>query len=368
MSEFNFDFDLADISNLSKEIKKELSKQGGKQQRFDAIKMISYLNKYLEQVSSVEGTIQKIISQSRISALEQMKFMQIAKSSNDDDMYQQAQVNYEKARKQMATELQNTKAIEYVSATFKSGYQIINRLREYITNSKIKYHVAVEGKGVKSKSFIYEIDESHLMKYLEPDVYSFTQALIKSDAELDFNMRYRATKKRSEEGTILQSDLEKTIPNTENRSTLWSKGYTVYITVKQWVMNNKEISKGLGINFGHFLETYYAMGGNKNNHVPTGYSNIKFLELMLNLQNSVEFYRGGDFEDIQLKSNTSTLTNIKTIKAAIRNIIQILSNPNEYEYNLQAYFNQDNKVDKELSTLKGRVPQDLINLIENLDN
>lgn len=354
-----------EIASIAQDLKKMLVEEGAQQQQVDSAKILAHLVNYQSKLNSVEKFVQQTVESSRKSALEQLKI--IHDSKKDIDVYNMAKMEYERARKQMVLDLQESNALQLTSAVFKTGYQIINRLREYITNSKIKYHVAIEGKG--NKSIIYEISEEHLMKYLEHDTYRFTQALIKSDQELDFNMRYRASKKRSKESTNV-TELLKSLPDTGERSTLWSKGYAVFSAVRKWAIENKEISQGFGINFGHFLEAYYDMSnGNKNNHTPVGYTNLKFLETMLSLQNSVEFYRGGDYFDIQLKSNTSTLTNIKTIRSAINDIINILrTDSNTYKQQLQAYFTQDREIEEGISQARIEVPEDLVNIINNLGN
>ena len=173
-------------------------------------------------------------------------------------------------------------------------------------------------------------------------------SLLSAEQSLAFDMRYNATKKRSEmdNNTILEAALSKS-----DGSTLWSRGYKVFSTVKEWVKtNSKEMTAGYGVNFGHFLEAYYAYGGNSANRnsailADAGFS-VKFLQVMLSLQNSDEFYSGGDVGNIQLKSNTATITNIKTIAYAIERIKNIfIQKRTSYKGELKVMFSQQNKDD-----------------------
>ena len=196
---------------------------------------------------------------------------------------------------------------------FSIGYSLVNKIREYITGQTIKYHVAIE-RAASKQDIIYEATEQHIVSNLKIDQYRFMQALITGQSqELSFEAKYRATVKNSEifgETSIIQENLSK------KGSTLWSKGYQVY----------QEVKKKQGINFGHFLETYYYFGGNKMNRKIRDFNAIEFYQYMIALQNSTEFYKSGDFQDIQLKSNTATITNIKTIKSILLKIQEQLIN------------------------------------------
>jgi hypothetical protein len=99
-------------------------------------------------------------------------------------------------------------------------------------------------------------------------------------------MRYRASKKRAEEGQKLQENLLNS--GAEGSSTLWSLGYRVYTKTREWYLDESLrgegiSSQGFGINFGHFLEAYYHLGGNKANRSDNLPSASEFLTTILSL-------------------------------------------------------------------------------------
>ena len=143
------------------------------------------------------------------------------------------------------------------------------------------------------------------------------QTLFSTQAqELDYNARYIAAIKRSQ-----LADETETINNElpKEGTTLWSRGYRVFLVAKQ----NPQLAAY--INFGHFLESYYYFGGNKENRNIRKFNAIEFYQYMIALQNATPFYQAGDFQNIQLKSNTATIANINTIKDILIKIQSVLS-------------------------------------------
>lgn len=322
----------------------EIFSQGGSQLRAaDIDNVISQLNSYLNQLQILQNDLQNFIitSNAVASVQNQADRMQSYKKGSND--YQNAKKQYNMARQSMITELRNQEYLQRASVLFKEGYRIIMGVRQIITKEDIKYEIAIEG-GKNSTSRIYSVDESQLLQDIYLDTYSLAKSLLSGQSQITFNMRYSATKTKSEAtgSTIIEKSLSK-----KDGSTIWSKGYKVFEEVKQWVATNPEEAQGYGVNFGHFVEAYYAYGGNSINRKPSAlssFNSVRFLQLMLSLQNSDEFYSGGDIGDIQLKSNNATLTSIKTIELGIikmRNIL--ISKRTKYKKELKALFTTQNK-------------------------
>ena len=365
-----------EVHALAEEVRESLSSEATSINNNKVVQLSSSISKYLNSLTSLEQEIYQSTALMRSSALQKMKTAQLeyqTKKNNGEEITKEVRKSiysdYGKARAELTTYLKNKQYLDKLSAHFKSGYSIVHSIRKYITDQDILYHVAVEGGG-KSSSMIYQVSEENLLKNLELDTYRFSEALIMGEKEiLDFNMRYRGTKTRGREAgnIILQDNLQKSLPNGEG-STLWSKGYRVFQTVREWVKSNPVEGRGYGVNFGHFLEAYYAMGGNKSNHTPEGFSSLKFFEYMISLQNSVEFYKGGDFENIQLKSNNATLTNIKTIRIVLQDILSILQNNKvTYKDDLKRLLSYE-KIESQINNTELKVPQDLIDAINALGN
>lgn len=340
--------EVADIASITQDIIEIFSEGGSKLKSAQIDKVIELLNTYLSKLKQLESEMQIFIKEKQLreKVFAKQNILQsiVDKSSND---YRKAKHNYNVARRDMINEIRDQQYLTRAIALFKEGYKIIMFIRKTILHEEIQYHVAIEGRG-NSASRIYTINEEHLLNNITMDTYSLAMSLLSAEQSLAFDMRYNATKKRSEmdNNTILEAALSKS-----DGSTLWSRGYKVFSTVKEWVKtNSREITAGYGVNFGHFLEAYYAYGGNSANRnsailADAGFS-IKFLQVMLSLQNSDEFYSGGDVGNIQLKSNTATITNIKTIAYAIERIKNIfIQKRTSYKGELKAMFSQQNKND-----------------------
>lgn len=220
------------------------------------------------------------------------------------------------SQKQLAyNTMKQNDIFQKLQTMFSLGYILVNKIREYITGQSIQYHIAIE-RGKTRKSIIYSATEEHIVNNLTIDTYRFMQSLFSGQAqELDYNARYTATIKRSQvvnETKTINNQLPK------EGSTLWSRGYRVFLVAKQ----NSQLAAY--VNFGHFLEAYYYFGGNKENRNIRKFNAIEFYQYMVALQNSTPFYQAGDFQDIQLKSNTATIANINTIKDVLVRIQTIL--------------------------------------------
>ncbi len=338
--------EVADIAGITQEIINIFSEGGSRLKSADIDRVIEQLNTYLAKLKQLEGEMQEFIQEKQLREkvyAKQSVLQSIGDKSSGE--YRKAKHNYNAARRQMINEVRDQQYLTRAIALFKEGYKIIMFIRKTILHSDIEYHVAIEGRG-SSSSRIYTIDEEHLLNNITMDTYSLAMSLLSAEQSLAFDMRYNATKKRSEmdNNTILEAALSKS-----DGSTLWSRGYKVFTTVKEWVKNNsKDITAGYGVNFGHFVEAYYACGGNPANRnsailADSGFS-VKFLQVMLSLQNSDEFYSGGDVGNIQLKSNTATITNIRTIAYAIEKIKNIfIAKRTSYRGELKAMFTQQNK-------------------------
>lgn len=235
-----------------------------------------------------------------------------------------------------------------LKTTFRLGYTLVNKIREYITGQTIQYHIAIE-RGKTKKSIIYSATEEHIVNNLNIDVYRFMQTLFSEQAqELDYNARYTAAIKRSQivnETKTIDAQLPK------EGTTLWSRGYRVFLVAKQ----NPQLAAY--VNFGHFLEAYYYFGGNKENRNIRKFNAIEFYQYMIALQNTTPFYQAGDFQDIQLKSNTATIANINTIKEVLIRIQSILS---EYRGS------KKNKI-KEMLTTKKYTKQQMAQKASEID-
>ena len=296
-----------EIESISQEIDELFSQAAGEDIGWE-VQLLQIINNYLLQLN----TLQAEIIQVRDSILQQ--------SNSTLSKMSQAlrQKGYQNMEKKIAYEtMRQNQIFQKMQKVFSNGYILVNKIREYIVGQTIQYHVAIE-RGKTRDSIIYSATEEHIIKNLNIDTYRFMQSLFSSQAqELDYNARYTAAVKRSQiEGQTKQLNAQ--LP--KQGSTLWSKGYRVFLVAKQ----NSELAAY--VNFGHFLEAYYYFGGNKENRRIKNFNPIEFYQYMVALQNSIPFYQAGDFQNIQLKSNTATIANINTIKEVLIGIQTVLFN------------------------------------------
>ena len=366
------EFTPEEVEAIGQEVVDTLAQSGKHLNDISAQKLSLSIDNYFTKISWLESNIKIATLKNRESALEQMKAKQLA--AKDSSEWKIANDNYEHYRKEIVKDLtQRTKIDQQAIAIFKTGYKMVQTIREYITSEKIEYHVVIEG-GKTVSSVLHSITEEQLLSKVQLDLYRFSQAVIRGEEAINFGMRFRATKKyadilkqqaqKEKDETFLFEELAKK-PN--DGSTLWSKGYQVYLKTKEWYNSAPEsIRKGFGINFGHFLEAYYHMGGNAVNRTLTNFDNITFLQFMLSLQNSTKFYEGGDYGNIQLKSNTATLTELTAIRNALESIQRILSySKGSYEKNLRDLFKP--KI-KEAVSQPRELPADLVAALNSLGN
>lgn len=363
------EFTPEEVEAIGQEVVDTLAQSGKHLNDISAQKLSLSIDNYFTKISWLESNIKKATFQNRESALEQMKAKQLAAENSSE--WKVANDNYEYYRKKIVEDLQGSKIDQQAVAIFKTGYKMVQIIREYITSEKIEYHVAIEG-GKTVSSVLHSITEEQLLSKVQLDLYRFSQAIIKGEEAINFGMRFRATKKyanllkeqaqQEKDETFLFAELAK---EPKDGSTLWSKGYKVYLETRKWYNSAPEsIRKGFGINFGHFLEAYYHMGGNAVNRTLTDFDNITFLQFMLSLQNSTKFYEGGDYGNIQLKSNTATLTELTAIRNALESIQEILNySKGSYEKNLRDLFKP--KI-KEAVSQPRELPADLVEALNKI--
>lgn len=365
------EFTPEEVEAIGQEVVNTLAQSGKHLNNITVSQLSVSINNYFSKISDLETNIRTATLKNRESALEQMKAKQLA--AKDSTEWKIANANYEAYRKAIVQDLQKSKIDQQAIAIFKTGYKMVQTIREYITSEKIEYHVAIEG-GQTVSSVIHSISEDQLLSKVQLDLYRFSQSIIQGEEAINFGMRFRATKKyanllkqqaqEEQDETFLFAELAKA---PKEGSTLWSKGYQVYLETKKWYSTAPEsIRKGFGINFGHFLEAYYHMGGNAVNRTFTNFDNITFLQFMLSLQNSTKFYEGGDYGNIQLKSNTATLTELTAIRNALESIQGILNHSKgSYEKNLRDLFKP--KI-KEAVSQPRELPADLVAALNRLGN
>lgn len=313
MDDLQFKFEDTEINQMVNDVVSALSDENKIITDSMIQTLIRAINQYLNKVMSLQNDINSLTQQQALVSNSVLK--------KNQALLDNQSVNIDLTREQVKNDILTDQILKQASEIFKSGYYIVMRLREFIMNEKIQYHVAIEG-GKTATSMLHAITEEQLLDKITIDTYRLSQAIANGESILSMTMRYNATKKYGkkvgqEEGMFLEQ-----LPKTG--STLWSKGYRVYKTVRDWYNKDKENRKGYGINFGHFLEAYYASGGNPDNRKTKKFNSMKFLQLMLNLQNSVEFYKGGDSGNIQLKSNSATITSLNAIYEALLSIRGIL--------------------------------------------
>lgn len=292
-----------EIQQMSDSIDEIFAKESSNLTKIQSQKLLDLISNYLQRLNQLENQILSVSSILKSTMLEQATY---------DQSQQRKMLRNKLAEKSYLQE----NLFDQMQTVFGQGYVLLNHLHEYITNETIQYHVAVE-RGKTKESMIYQATEQEIVNNLQFDYYRLSSLLLNSETlTLDYTMRYRATVKRAQQE-------EEPISLPKKGSTLWSKGYRVFQVAKQY--NN-------GINFGHFLEAYYYFGGNKGNRQVRNFDSENFYRYMRVLMNSKEFYRGGDADNIQLKSNTATITSIHTIKKALENIVSILSEERGNKY------------------------------------
>ena len=328
----------AEIESLSVEIDNLFAQQAGEDVIWES-QLLEVINQYLLQLK----TLQVEVISLRDSILQQtnstMQKMASALGSKDKNNFQR-QLAY--------NTMKQNDIFQKLKAMFRLGYVLVNKIRNYITGQVIQYHVAIE-RGKTRKSIIYSATEEHIVNNLNIDIYRFMQALFSGQTqELDYNARYTAAIKRSQIASETET-IDAQLP--KEGTTLWSRGYRVYLMAKQ----NPQLSAY--VNFGHFLETYYYFGGNKENRNIRKFNAVEFYQYMVALQNTTPFYQAGDFQDIQLKSNTATIANINTIKEVLIRIQSVLI---EYKGSKR------NKI-KEMLTTKKHTKQQMAQRASEID-
>ena len=304
--EFEIQLTNAEISELSEAIDNTFADAAGRD-LVEENTLLVLVQQYLNYLNALELEVfafrDQLLAQSNSTGEKMIALL----ASKDSKFKSQRQAIYNKFRQQ--------EIFSRMKSMFALGYQLTQRIREYITNQEIQYNIGVYKKG-SGKFISYSATEEHIIKNLYGDHYRFLTALYSAEQkELSYNAKYTASFKKSQlEGETEQ--LQQNLPS--NGSTLWSKGYRVYQTAAQ----HRDIA--VTLNFGHFLEAYYHFGGNKANHNPSGFNSLSFYQYMVALQNSTPFYQGGDFQDIQLTANTATITNISTIRKILTSIQGVL--------------------------------------------
>lgn len=310
--------------------------------RFPTEELSSLINNYLTKLDLAEKQVQNMLLQTQ---------MTIYEKANLSDREQRA-VLYRKFNE--TTEAQQS-VFSMLTSLFAQGYVLVNHLHNYIVGETIEYHIGIE-RGKTRDSIIYTATEEEVVNKLQIDTYSLAKALLTGEMQsLDYSMRYRATVK-----SAVENEEHFSLP--KNGSTLWSKGYRVFQAVKNY---------GIGINFGHFLEAYYLSGGNLGNRNVRNFDSVQFYQIMKSAMNSTEFYKGGDVQNIQLKSNTATVTSLQTIKKVLLEILKILSNnkmTNKVK-NLRALLKAggNTKAGVKQKASEIDIPEELLSILRSLD-
>ena len=278
---------------------------------------------------------------------------------NSED-YEIALGNYDEQKNALITKLE----IEKLEELYKEGYWLIMNIRKKIKGETIRYVIASE----KSR-IIYEVSEEQLLADLSPININEVIESIQKGA-LNFSMSYSSSFKKAQ-GQLEDTKIIQELPKDTKGSTLWSRGYRVYQNVKDYIKKNPDIAKefGLTVNFGHFFEAYYYLGGNKKNRNVKNFNPLEFYAYMRVLMNSTKFYQGGDYRNFQLKSNSATLTNFSTIRKGLQKILEILdenSTPAKKEKALKTFFSHKPQTRK---MIQERVDDFIIKLekVDSLD-
>lgn len=323
MSDWDNGLPDSDVDSIVKQAEDIMSKDLKLSRETNRKLIISWITSYENKLTKVKQRLETdTINNLRQTALEQMKDVQIKKkyaaNANEFEIpaaehsYQLADEAYHNTKKELQQKIVHMKIIPEISELYTTGYKMIMFIRQKITHEQIEYHVSVENDG---EPIIYRATEEHILQNLDFDLNKFITMLITGKGQLDAVMRYRATKSRAEGPGVTKIVLNK------ESSTLWSLGYRVYAETRKWYLDNAAsgLSKGFGVNYGHFLEAYYSLGGNPINrkHSITAQD---FLNEMLTGQDKTPFYKGGDYKNIQLKSNYSTLTSLKNIQTTLHSI------------------------------------------------
>lgn len=282
---------------------------------------------YLGEIKNIEEKLKSYNSTANLSTLSKMKKSNY-KNSTD---YEVALNNYNNQKESLIKDLQ----IKELEKLYKKGYWLIMNIRKKIKGEVIRYVIANE----KSK-IIYEVSEEQLLADLSPiNINEVIESIQKGT--LNFSMNYSSSFKKAQ-GQLEDTEIIQELPDGQG-STLWSKGYRVYQEVKNYIKQNPDEAKefGLTVNFGHFFETYYYLGGNKKNRNVKNFNSLEFYAYMRVLMNSTKFYQGGDYRNFQLKSNSATLTSFSTIRRGLQEILKILdenSTPAKKEKALKKFF------------------------------
>lgn len=191
-----------------------------------------------------------------------------------------------------------------IKELLKTGYQLIDSIREILTKEKIQYRIATEKNGILYEEVV-GIDE--ILSYIK----------VSYDSRASINDMYKLRLAIPKSSIINHAKVE----------TITSNGSTVYSSIRRYIDGHSSTRR----NRGNEYEAYrllYAQRGNDNREPPEVTTEEIVAAFNTVRKNTASYVQGGDIGIEQIKyigknmpSLTSTAT-IRTVLTDVRNAFQ----------------------------------------------
>lgn len=230
----------------------------------------------------------------------------------------------------------------------KTGYQIVNYLRESITGEVIKYSIGVEFRGSFYEGYL---SEDELLKLVSPSFDKKTNSI---------KLRLDALSKGAILKAFPQITFKSKIKGDEKHSTLYS-------SIRSYTGNdNKKYNQG------NVYEAYKVMKYNhRDNRIPPAiFDKVEFDQIYMNvIKNNVSYVKGGDLFDEQIKffgQRYPSLTTINTIRKTLQDFILLVQTFPKDENALKQGLEKMFYTEEQLNKSSEQIAEGIIEISESL--
>ena len=190
----------------------------------------------------------------------------------------------------------------------KTGYSLINQIRQFFTNEEIIYRVGIENNG---RLYETNLKESELLRFIRAED---NQKMTNIDNLFKLRMYNKA-------------GLTEYIKSHDNTvETAVNEGSTIYSRVRRYIhLNNNSNQKNVGQVYEVYASLVAERGGNNKSRIQADTIRKAFDRVK---KNSATFIKGGDYLNMQMKffgGSAPSIASTQRIRQDIQNFVNYLN-------------------------------------------